>query len=172
MKRSHKLCILLIFSLFTGFFQPIFSEDTTPLPYEKSEFPQFLKDLRRFEIISLGAMPFVTLDTTLAFSGYKYVQSGYDPAYSPNPFAASSFNTDEQKTIILTSLAISIGIGLTDYIIQLIKRSKAKRIEKLMTNDDIYIYPLDLHPEDRYTSPDKITADTSEITSEIQEVEE
>ena len=43
------------------------STSTSPAPYEKEEFPDFLHDLRRFEIITLGSLPFVTLDTSLAY---------------------------------------------------------------------------------------------------------
>ena len=61
--------------------------------FGQEEFSQPLQDLRRFEIITLGAMPFVTM-----------------------------------KTVILTSLCISAGIGITDFVIRIIKRNhKNKR---------------------------------------------
>lgn len=147
MKKNSITRIILIFSLLFCILQPCFAEDTTPLPYDKNEFPQGLKDLRRFEIITLGALPFVTLDTTLMYSCYRYVKSDYNEAYTPNLFSASTYTSEEQKKIILTSVGICVGIGLTDYAIQLIKRSKAKKREKLLTYDDISIYPISEDPE-------------------------
>ena len=141
---------------------PAFCEDTTPLPYEEDEFPQGLKDLRRFEIISLGAMPFVTLDTTLVYSGIRYAQHDFAAEYKPNIFDKTTFDSDEQRNIILTSLGISLGIGLTDYIVQLIKRSKKKR-EKVINYDDIAITPIS---ED----PDAIKLETPE--EDVPEVED
>lgn len=176
MNRINRLFVILIVSLFAGFIQPVFSEDTTPLPYEQKEFPQGLKDLRRFEIITLGAMPFVTLDTTLVYSVYRYVQSGYNPEYSPNPFAASTYTTDEQTKIILTSLGVCLGIGLTDYAIQLIKRSKAKKREKLLTYDDISIYPLSEDPDATLLPEPESISENEEViqinNDEVEEVEE
>lgn len=143
MRKLTKFHKAIIISLFiTLFLNPLYSEETTPLPYESTAFPQFLKDLRRFEIISIGSLPFVTLNTTLVYSGIKYVDSGFDSTYTPNPFAASTYTTDEQKTIILSSVAVCAAIGLTDYIIQIVKRNKEQRRLKLLENEDISIYQI------------------------------
>ena len=135
---------IIIFSLIFYIVNPVLAESTSnePKPYSKDEFPQGLKDLRRFEIITLGAMPFVTLDTTLAYSTIRYAQHDFDSAYKPNIFSKSSFSSDEQKGIILTSIGISIGIGLTDYIVQVVKRNKKKKAEKVINYDDISITPI------------------------------
>lgn len=146
MKKHNFLVRFLICTLMFSLISPAFCEDTTPAPYEDDEFPQGLKDLRRFEIISLGAMPFVTLDTTLVYSGIRYAQHDFAAEYKPNIFDKTSFNSDEQRNIILTSLGISLGIGLTDYIVQLVKRSKKKR-EKVINYDDIAITPISEDPD-------------------------
>ena len=72
-KRDFIYKIIAIFISFS-FLCPLGADtsSTTPEPYRDNEFPQFLKDARRFEIITLGALPFVTLDTTLAYSTYRY----------------------------------------------------------------------------------------------------
>ncbi len=142
MKKKLLLILICILSLFISF---AFAEDNSPLPYEKNEFPQGLQDLRRFEIISLGSLPFVTLDTTLVYSGIRYAQHGYNSAFKPDIFSKSSFSSEEQRNLILTSVGISIGIGLTDYIVQIIKRSKAQKKEKKY--EDIHIYPISDDPD-------------------------
>lgn len=171
MKNKKFLIPFLFFSLI--FNNLVFAEDTTPQPYNTEEFPTGLKDLRRFEIISLGALPFVTLDATLVYSGIRYVQHDYDAAYKPDIFSKSSFTTDEQKGLILTSLGISVGIGLTDYIVQLIKRSSAKKQDRIKY-EDIHIYPISEDPDatlisipddtDEFDSIEYIEDDVQEVT--------
>lgn len=130
------ISILLICSLFSAA-SPVFADDDhTPEPYSDNEFPQGMKDLRRFEIITLGAMPFVTIDTMLTYSTIRYAQHNFDSQYSPNIFDPSAYNSDEQVGLLLTSLAISIGIGLTDYFIQVAKRNKRKKISTSQDNID------------------------------------
>ena len=91
--RKKLISKILIFSLVFNAALPAFSEekDTTPKPYEDNEFPQTLKDIRRFEIITIGALPFVTLDTTLVYSNYRYYRHDFDDAYKPDIFSAASY---------------------------------------------------------------------------------
>ena len=139
--KKNLIAKILIFSLFLNISLPAFAADTTPKPYDNDELPQTMKDIRRFEIITLGALPFVTLDTTLAYSTWRYVQHDFDSAYQPDIFAASSFSQEEQRNLILTSLGVCIGIGLTDLIVQIIRRSHKKRTTQI-NYDDISIIPI------------------------------
>lgn len=142
MKLKYKLLsFLLIFSIFSQ--NLIFSESKTPEPYAEDEFPGFLDDLRRAEVITLGAMPFVTFNATLGYSFGKFAFNNFDPSYFVNPFAQSSessFSTDEQIGLILTSLGISLCIGITDLIVNSVKRNNAKKIK---TNDKS---PIKINP--------------------------
>ena len=102
--------------------------NTTPEPYTDDEFAQPFKDLRRFEIITLGAMPFITLDSAIVYNGYKYATG---KAEKFNPLATADYSQKEMEKIIITSLCISASIGLSDYIINLIKRNRVKKRLKL-----------------------------------------
>lgn len=129
MKNKIFLCRILFFNIFLLLSVPVFADNkssasTTPKPYDTEEFPQALKDLRRFEIITLGSIPFVMLDATLVYSGYQYL-SGNSSEF--NFLGGTTYDLQETKKIILTSLGISVGIGLTDYIVQVVKRSKTKK---------------------------------------------
>ena len=75
--KKRLVSLVLISALFLNFAAPVFADDTTPVPYDDKEFPQTLKDLRRFEIITLGALPFVTLDTTLVYSTIRYAKHDF-----------------------------------------------------------------------------------------------
>jgi hypothetical protein len=161
---------ILIFTLLLNTALPVFAEDTTPKAYDEDEFPQTLKDLRRFEIITLGSLPFVTLDATLAYSTYRYAAHGFDSAYQPDIFSSSSFTQEEQTGIILTSIGISVGIGLTDLIVQLIKRSP-KRKKTQINYDDIAVIPISEDP-DAVELPLPGKNETESLETEVQEIEE
>ncbi len=164
--KKNLIAKILIFSLFLNISLPAFAADTTPKPYDNDELPQTMKDIRRFEIITLGALPFVTLDTTLAYSTWRYVQHDFDSAYQPDIFAASSFSQEEQKNLILTSLGVCIGIGLTDLIVQIIRRSHKKRTTQI-NYDDISIIPIS-EDEDAQIIP----LPSADDETEVQEIEE
>ena len=164
--KKNLIAKILIFSLFLNISLPAFAADTSPKPYDNDELPQTMKDIRRFEIITLGALPFVTLDTTLAYSTWRYVQHDFDSAYQPDIFAASSFSQEEQRNLILTSLGVCIGIGLTDLIVQIIRRSHKKRTTQI-NYDDISIIPIS-EDEDAQIIP----LPSADDETEVQEIEE
>ena len=137
----------ILISLLNSSF-PVFSE--TAEPYEKDEFPGILHDIRRAEIITLGSMPFITFSATLGYSFGKYASHNFDSSYFVNPFSSTdenSFSTDEQIGILLTSLGISAGIGLTDFIVHAVKRSNRQRKLKKQKNTDIQINPIMEDPD-------------------------
>lgn len=148
MKKLFFLFLVLIFS----FNMKLFSEETvnhTPVPYDTEELPDAIKDFRRFEIITLGAVPFVAIDASLCYSSYKKI-SGKSDVF-PNPFSSSAENgytIEEQKALLYTTLGISVGIGLTDLIIRLVKRKKTTRINEYKTQNHIYIEPIALDDDE------------------------
>lgn len=118
--------------------------------------------VRRAEIITLGAMPFVTLLTSLGFSIGRYIYYDFDSTYSPNPFAKGegAFTQKEQVAIILTAVGISVGIGLTDLTIQLVKRSKAKKRAEQNRQRAIEVTPVALDKTATKLPPPRRHADT------------
>lgn len=162
LKKIKITALILIFSLFA---ENLFSaESRTPEPYSDNEFPGFLHDLRRAEIITLGAMPFITFNATLGYSLGKFAFNNFDPQYFVNPFAQSSdssFSTDEQIGIILTSLGISLCIGITDFIVNSVKRNNAKK--KINDpNNPVKINPIK-------NDPDAIKLPSIQQTEDLQE---
>lgn len=165
------------FTLISAFFL-IFSEASfaeTAAPYRDDEFPLLLKDLRRAEIITLGTMPFAVLNVTLGYSFGKYAAHGFDSNYFVNPFAKTSsensFSTDEQITIILTSVGISIGVGITDYIVHIVKRNSQKK-EKKVISQPVIINPIAEDSSAVKLEPPKIEANkNSENENETLETD-
>lgn len=151
--KKKLIASIICLSLFANL-TPVFAADTkstTPEPYEEDEFPSWLKDLRRAEIITLGAMPFITLNTSLCYSFGNYAFHNFDSDYFVNPFAqgsdTSSYTSGEQAGILLTSLGICLGIGITDFIVHSVKRSNQKKIMRTQKKGNINIESVADDPE-------------------------
>ena len=151
--KKKLIASIIYLSLFANL-TPVFAADTkstTPEPYEEDEFPSWLKDLRRAEIITLGAMPFITLNTSLCYSFGNYAFHNFDSDYFVNPFAqgsdTSSYTSGEQAGILLTSLGICLGIGITDFIVHSVKRSNQKKKMRTQKKGNINIESVADDPE-------------------------
>ncbi|MEL3906151.1 MAG: hypothetical protein P1P65_03835 [Treponema sp.] len=130
-------------------------EDRTPVPYTKEEFPLWQRELRRFEILSFGALPFVTI---LSFWGYDMIRSAKhpkDPRYYPWPLKqadkAVPLTEKEQLGVFFTAAGISVTIALIDITYRAIKRAaEKKRLERenLFVEDPIRFSPTTLPIED------------------------
>ena len=151
--KKKLIASIICLSLFANL-TPVFAADTkstTPEPYEEDEFPSWLKDLRRAEIITLGAMPFITLNTSLCYSFGNYAFHNFDSDYFLNPFAqgsdTSSYTSGEQAGILLTSLGICLGIGITDFIVHSVKRSNQKKKMRTQKKGNINIESVADDPE-------------------------
>ena len=103
------------------------SDDTVePEPYHDDEFPQWAKDMRRTEIVTLGAVPFITIGISAGYGAYKYYKGEMNTF--PNPFSKDDgYSNKEIWGIVGTSLGVSAAIGITDLIISLVKRNNARK---------------------------------------------
>lgn len=124
------------------------SEPTVTIePYTKDEFPGWLQDLRRAEIVSLGSLPFVTMGVTFAYSIYRYFVNDMNSDYFPNPFAKSSsaarLSTDEQLGILFTSLGLAAAVGVTDFTISSVQRHLRNKALEEQNRSGVEIIPLD-----------------------------
>ena len=104
--------------------------------YQKDKpLPSWVKDVRRAEIITFGSLPFTTLGVTLVYSLYRYAANDFKAAYIPNPFPLSSsearLNTSEQIGIISAAAALSVAIGLTDFIVIKVNENRKKNAERI-----------------------------------------
>ena len=118
--------------------------------YDNVNFPQFLLDMRRSEIVTFGSYPFTTMAVGAGYSLFRYFSSGMDSKYTPNPFIkASSANlTDaETKGIILGAAGLSIGIGIIDFFLNQIAVAKEQQEKEAKLGEngldpDITIIPV------------------------------
>jgi hypothetical protein len=182
MKNGLFRCIALMLccSLMASF--PLVAAEPTVTiePYTKDEFPGWLQDMRRAEIVSLGSLPFVTLGVTLGYSLYRYFSHDMNPDYFPNPFAKSSsaarLTTDEQLGILFTSLGVAAVVGITDFTISSIQRHKRNKAYQELNRGAVEIIPLDEEtvPQDDFPaqedeSHENIFQDTLSQESNLKE---
>ena len=117
---------LLIFTVFSMLMSAqVFADDSTkdkePEPYEKTEFPAWMLNLRRSEIVTLGSVPFTTLAVSLTYSTIQYA-TGKTTSF-PSPFSKNaSYTQYDIKMIVGFSLGISLVIGIVDFVISLVKQ--------------------------------------------------
>ncbi len=99
-----------------------------PEPYSADEFAPWLRELRRGEIIAVGAFPIAYIFTQFGYSLYRYAVHGWSPQYAPlgNPNRAA-YSEAETIGVLVGAASASVMIAVADY---LIGRARARRAER------------------------------------------
>ena len=125
--------------------------DTTvvdPTIFNTTGFPQWAKDLRRWEIIAFGSFPFTMFATTFAMDTRSWIdQNGMDWSergrrYAPWPLktaGAIDMTNKEHETTLLIAAGVSVALAFTDLIIVQIKRHKERRRAENLPTGNIII---------------------------------
>jgi len=141
MKRIFFL-IILFSLLFSSAYKAEAQSLSTTKPTEATfKLPQWVKDFRRFDIITFGAFPFsmffVTFVTDMIrwkeANNFAFTEEGR--RYAPWPLksaGAVEMTNDEYARTILISVGVSAVIACVDLLIVIIKRTnERRRIESL-----------------------------------------
>ncbi len=91
-----------------------------PVPYDPEEFPPWVHDLRRAEIIMIGSIPVSIILSGLVYSLYRWAEHDFSQEYSPGIFgsqAAKELDETEKKSVLTITVSISGLIALADFII-------------------------------------------------------
>jgi hypothetical protein len=127
---------LCIFVLLFASLQLTFGEEIKePVPYKEDEFPQWLKDLRRAEIVFFGTLPFTLLVSMQGYEIARFYIHDQDPLYTPWPFRSAQappYTFEEQMTVVGTALVISGLLALADYILGKINHREEEAIRRPM----------------------------------------
>jgi len=112
--------------------------------FDLSGSPQWVRDLRRWEIVAFGTIPFAMFTATFGMDMYRWKEAnGMDWSdegrkYAPWPMkAAGAFAMEyqEMEKTLMIAAGICVTVAFTDLAITQIKRYKArKRIEALPHN--------------------------------------
>lgn len=94
-----------------------------PVPYQPNEFSPWAYDLRRGEIIAIGAFPLAMIVTSLTYElgrfAYRSAEAGaVRGEYAPWFFSTSAeetFSNDERIGLVISSAVLSIGVAVADF---------------------------------------------------------
>lgn len=105
------------------------SSSTAPEAYTEDEFPLWAKDLRRFEVVLIGSLPFTYLYTSLSYSLIRYGVNGFDPAYAPSLQTGAEtvpMTRNEKIGVLLAGIGTAALVAVVDQIIIHVKRNRAE----------------------------------------------
>jgi hypothetical protein len=149
--KKAKYCVpaaILIFTLTVPAYQvPAQTTTVNPNIFDTTGFPQWAKDLRRWEIVAFGTFPFTMFATTFAMDTRRWIdQNGMDFSddgrrYAPWPLksaGAIDMSNKEHETTLLIAAGISVALAFADLVIVQIKRQKERRrVERMPTGSVI-----------------------------------
>ena len=83
-----------------------------PEPYDPAEFTPALRDMRRAEIIAVGAFPFALLLSTLVYDFARWAGEGFQQPWGEPPFVQG-----EKVGIALAAVGVSVAVAVADYLL-------------------------------------------------------
>jgi hypothetical protein len=123
-----------------------------------TELPQWVKDLRRWEIIAFGSFPFAMLTVTTAVDIYRWSEVDFNDArYAPWPLKSAGaipMKWQEQELTITLAASLSIAIAVADYIIVQVKRNKARKKAEILPAGSSIIIRTPLFPDEPDVLPE------------------
>ncbi len=87
---------------------------------------RFWADVRRFEIIAFGTLPFTIFFSNIAYDVYRFGSTGIQEGFSsdaarevrPLLFGDRGFDNDERRNILIAAAASSLALATIDLIIE------------------------------------------------------
>jgi hypothetical protein len=93
----------------------------TPAPYQPDEFPAWLSDLWRAEVVLVGSFPFTLFATLEVYDIYRYFANGLDPSYAPWPLGSSgvaaALSPTETAWLAVSALSLSVIVSGLDFLL-------------------------------------------------------
>lgn len=88
-----------------------------PVPYERSEFPEWAHALRRAEVTAIGALPLTLFGVRMVYGYARWAAHGFEDM-APFPFGpiggAAELTDPEMLGIVIGAAALSVTIALID----------------------------------------------------------
>lgn len=104
-----------------------------PMPYSPDEFPQWARDLRRGEIVTIGVFPFTLLYTSLAYDLIRFVAESISTGaiatnYAPWFFAPPTkppLTPAENVGLLVSATTLAVGVGVVDFVLGRVEQRNA-----------------------------------------------
>jgi len=157
MKKIFFLSVLMIL-LFAPQFEAAAQETSFPNVFDMSGSPQWVRDLRRFDVIAFGTFPFSLFAVTFVTDIFRWIDYNgmnfNDLRYAPWPLksaGAVEMTSQEYGRTILIAVGLSLTLALVDLIIVKIKRDSERRRVESRPSSSVNINrgpPENIEPED------------------------
>jgi hypothetical protein len=149
MMKNIFLAVIISFLLLSPVFQAAAQSNTgTSSGFDTTDFPQWAKDLRRWDIILFGSFPFAMFTATFFHDMYRWNNAnGMDFSeagrrYAPWPLksaGAVEMTKEEYERTIWAAVGLSVAVAVTDLIIHKAKQNRERRrIDSMPTGTIIY----------------------------------
>jgi hypothetical protein len=131
--------------------------------FDLSEAPQWVRDLRRWEIVAFGTIPFAMFTATFGMDMYRWNNAnGMDFSdagrkYAPWPLkSAGAFNMEsrEMEQTLIIAAGLCVTVAFTDLIITLVKRANAKKRAEALPHNATTINRRPLYEEEPQAPPE------------------
>jgi hypothetical protein len=137
MNSGKKITVLLLLITVPAFYSAAQSTTTPPSnSFITPDTPQWAKDLRRWEIVAFGSIPFTMFVTSFAMNMYRWNnENGMDFStegrkYAPWPLKSAGgipMEWQEQEKVFIYTAGLSVTIAFIDLAIVQIKRHRARK---------------------------------------------
>jgi len=110
--------------------QSLSATEPTQSSFDTADLPQWVKDLRRWDIITFGLFPFSLFAVTFTTDMIRWGSADWDRRYAPWPFKApggAEMTSYEFGRSILIAAGISMTAAFVDLIIVMVKRNNERR---------------------------------------------
>jgi hypothetical protein len=113
----------------------------SPEPYTRDEFSAVLHDLRRAEIIAVGAFPFTLLIAAVVYDYARWAGQGFEFSEAPfrRPLGADPFENPEKIGISLAAVGLAFSIALADYLLGQAEMNQSMENAKLEYNSELIV---------------------------------
>jgi hypothetical protein len=147
--KKFVFALVLLILLLTPCFEAAAQTGDSPGVFDTTGFPQWAKDLRRFDIIAFGTFPFSMMFTSFFYDMYRWNNanrmdfSAEGRRYAPWPFRSAGAiewtNTEFRNTILLAA-GLSLVFATVDLIIVRSRQNRERGIiESLPSPGTVYI---------------------------------
>lgn len=101
-----------------------------PVPYERSEFPEWAHALRRAEVTAIGSLPLTLFGVRMVYGFARWAAHGFEADVRPFPFGpiggGPELTNEEMLGIVIGAAALSVTIALIDADLQRTKPPAAR----------------------------------------------
>ena len=134
MKPGRKIILFVLMAIVPALYIP--AQTDIPTILGSPNIPQWVKDLRRWEIVAFGSIPFTMFTATFAMDMYRWQQANgmeftdEGRRYAPWPMKSAGavvMKRKEQENVFVIAASLSVAIAVADQVIVQVKRHKERK---------------------------------------------